>query len=226
MFHLLVYRPLINILSILTFLFKGNLGLAILVLGFLIRLCLYPLNRNILKHQQKLNKIQPQLRELQEKYKNDPQKFVDETRKLYEQEGIKMSSMFGGMFWQLLLLFLFFVFIRQAILDTNWVPYLYSFIKIPLNIDLNFLGILNLNQPNFYLLVFYFILTLIPVFLQLKATQQNSKSIMTTLFIFIFLFGIFLTKWQDFNAAVILSWIGMSLVSIIEALLLKPSKTK
>ena len=226
MFHLLVYRPLINILSILTFLFKGNLGLAILVLGFLIRLCLYPLNRNILKHQQKLNKIQPQLRELQEKYKNDPQKFVDETRKLYEQEGIKMSSMFGGMFWQLLLLFLFFVFIRQAILDTNWVPYLYNFIKIPLNIDLNFLGILNLNQPNFYLLVFYFILTLIPVFLQLKATQQNSKSIMTTLFIFIFLFGIFLTKWQDFNAAVILSWIGMSLVSIIEALLLKPSKTK
>lgn len=226
MFHLLVYRPLINILSILTFLFKGNLGLAILVLGFLIRLCLYPLNRNILKHQQKLNKIQPQLRELQEKYKNDPQKFVDETRKLYEQEGIKMSSMFGGMFWQLLLLFLFFVFIRQAILDTNWSPYLYSFIKIPLNINLNFLGILNLNQPNFYLLVFYFILTLIPVFLQLKATQQDSKSIMTTLFIFIFLFGIFLTKWQDFNAAVILSWIGMSLVSIIEALLLKPSKTK
>ncbi|MGB9763100.1 MAG: YidC/Oxa1 family membrane protein insertase [Minisyncoccia bacterium] len=224
MFKILVYQPLLNILALLTILFKGNLGLAILTLGILIRFCLSPLNRNLLKHQQKLNKIQPQLKELQDKYKDDPQKFLKEMKNLYQKEGIKMSSIFNVMLWQMLLLILFFIFIKQAILNTNWGPDLYSFVKMPENINFTFMNVLNLKEPNLYLLVLYFILTLIPTFLQLKTTNQKIKNIISTFIFLIPIFVLFLSKWQDFSVAVILSWIGMSLVLIIEIFIFKPLK--
>lgn len=221
MFYLLIYRPLINFLSLLTFILNGNLGLAIFLLAILVRLCISPLNRNLMKQQQKLTTIQPQLQKIQEQYKNEPQKFLEETQKLYRAEGIKMSSLFNGMFLQIILLMLFFIFIRQIILKPDWTQYLYNFITIPFNmqnVNFNFLGILNLKEPNFYLLLIYIILTLIPTVIQFKTSKQNTSS---TLIFIIIIFGLFLWKWQDFSAAVVLSWIGMALVSLGEIVFTK-----
>ena len=71
-YNLILYQPLLNGLVLLyeTVAFR-DLGIAIILLTLLIRLLLYPLFHKSARHQAILQEIQPKLRELQEKHKDD-----------------------------------------------------------------------------------------------------------------------------------------------------------
>ena len=70
-------RPLLKILKVF-FKTAGNWGLAIVLLTFLVRLLLLPLNIRSYKSMKVMQKLQPQLQEMREKYKKDPQKLNQE----------------------------------------------------------------------------------------------------------------------------------------------------
>lgn len=65
-----------------------NYGLAIIWLTMAVNLALYPLTLTSVKQMSAMQKIQPRLKELQKKYKDEPQKLQKEMMDLYKGEGV------------------------------------------------------------------------------------------------------------------------------------------
>lgn len=82
---------------ILNFLYNtvNNYGIAIILFTILLRIILIPITIKQQKTMKKTAKIQEEMKELQNKYKNNPEKLNQETIALYQRE--KMSP-FGGCF--------------------------------------------------------------------------------------------------------------------------------
>ena len=53
--------------------FVGNYGLAIIVLTIIVRMFLWPLNVSQQRSMRQMQTLQPKLKAIQERYKNDPQ---------------------------------------------------------------------------------------------------------------------------------------------------------
>jgi len=81
-FDLLIVNPLMNALMLLYGLFGNSYVLAILALTVIIRLITLPLTLRQQIGSYKMQAMQPKMKELQEKYKNDPQTLSVEMRKL------------------------------------------------------------------------------------------------------------------------------------------------
>ncbi len=65
-----------------------NYGFAIIFLTVLVRLVTAPLTAKQMKSMKKMTEVQPRLKELQEKYKDDRQKQQEEMMKLYRETGV------------------------------------------------------------------------------------------------------------------------------------------
>lgn len=78
-------RPILQMLKWLFGVLK-NWGLAIIVLTLFIRILLLPINIASLKSMKKMQKIQPQLKAIKEKYKDDPQRVNQETMAIMKKE--------------------------------------------------------------------------------------------------------------------------------------------
>ena len=81
-FDILLINPLTNALMILYGLLFNSYVLAIIVLTIIIRLITLPLTLKQQVSSYKMQALQPQMKALQEKYKNDPQTLQAEMRKL------------------------------------------------------------------------------------------------------------------------------------------------
>jgi YidC/Oxa1 family membrane protein insertase len=86
-------------------------GFVLVIFGILVRVILWPLNQKAMRANMQLQAVQPLMKEIQEKHKNDPQKVQQEMFKLYKEHKV---NPLGGC-WPMLLpmpvLFaLFFVF--------------------------------------------------------------------------------------------------------------------
>lgn len=71
----------------------GDYGLAIIALTIAIRIVLIPLTVKQTKSMYEMQRIQPKLKALQEKYKKDKQKLQEETLKFYQENKV---NPFGG----------------------------------------------------------------------------------------------------------------------------------
>ena len=72
--------------TILYFIYNivNNYGFAIILFSVLLKIVLLPLSIKQQRTMQKTSKIQEQMKSLQFKYKNDPEKLNQETMKLYK----------------------------------------------------------------------------------------------------------------------------------------------
>ena len=89
-------RPISKlILKLLKFIYSliPNYGIAIILLSTIIKFVFYPLTHKSFTSAQKMQQVQPHLKELQAKYKGNPQKLQKETMKLYKEHGV---SPLGG----------------------------------------------------------------------------------------------------------------------------------
>lgn len=79
---------------ILDFLFRiiGNMGWAILLFAALLRLAMYPIASKSFESMSKMKKVQPKLKELQERYGDDKMKLQQETMLLYRKEKINPAA--------------------------------------------------------------------------------------------------------------------------------------
>lgn len=69
-----------------------NWGVSIIILTLLLRLALFPFSKKSLEGTQKMQAYQPRIKELQERYKDNPQKLQQETMALYKQIGYNPMS--------------------------------------------------------------------------------------------------------------------------------------
>ncbi|MEP7105914.1 MAG: membrane protein insertase YidC, partial [Chloroflexota bacterium] len=60
-------------------------GVVLICFGIMIRLILWPLNQKAMRSSMAMQAIQPRLKEIQEKYKNEPQKLQQEMFKIYKE---------------------------------------------------------------------------------------------------------------------------------------------
>ena len=134
--------------------------LAIILLTVLIRACLLPFNIKSAHSNRRMQEIQPEVKKLQAKYKNDPQKMNTEVMSLYKEKNV---SMMGGCLPSILpmpiLMALYYVFYNMPQIDGQ-----------------SFLWITNLGAPDpYYILpVLSAIMTYIPSALMTKATPTPS----------------------------------------------------
>ncbi len=73
--------------------FVGNYGLAIIVLTIIVRLFLWPLNVSQQRSMRQMQTLQPKLKAIQERYKNDPQKMQMKMMEFYKEH--KFNPMGG-----------------------------------------------------------------------------------------------------------------------------------
>src|SRR5512140_2339984 len=75
---------------------KINYGWVLIIFGITIRLLLWPLNQGAMRNSLKLQRIQPQLQEIQKKYKSNPEKLQAEMSKLYRDHGMSPFTPLAG----------------------------------------------------------------------------------------------------------------------------------
>ncbi len=84
----IIINPFITILLFLYKILGGNVVLAIVVFTVLVRLATYPLTLKQQRSAQAMQKIQPEMKKLQEKYKNDKEKLAEAQMQLYREFGV------------------------------------------------------------------------------------------------------------------------------------------
>lgn len=84
----IIINPFITILLFLYQILGGNVVLAIVVFTILIRLATYPLTIKQQRSTKAMQELQPELKKLQEKYKNDRERLAQEQWELYRKHGV------------------------------------------------------------------------------------------------------------------------------------------
>ena len=67
-------------------------GIAIIAMTFIVRLALLPLSLRGIRSMRRMQVVAPKLKDLKEKYKDDPQRFQRETMEVYKREGVNPFS--------------------------------------------------------------------------------------------------------------------------------------
>jgi YidC/Oxa1 family membrane protein insertase len=96
-----------------------NYALAIIILTVLIRLVLLPFGFKQIKSMQHMQALQPELKALQKKYKNNKQKLQEEQMKLYREAGVNPLGGCLPLLLTLPFLFAMYAVIRPPILSPN-----------------------------------------------------------------------------------------------------------
>ncbi len=86
-------------------------GLVLVIFGILVRILLWPLNQKAMRANMKLQEVQPLMKDIQDRYKSDPQRMQQEMFKLYKEYKVNPLGGCWPMMLPMPVLFaLFFVF--------------------------------------------------------------------------------------------------------------------
>ena len=110
-----IIRPLVGVILWVVRVLHHNVllpyGWVLIVIGILLRVLLWPLQRKAMMSQVKTMSVQPLAQEIKEKYPNDPQRAQQETMKLYKEHGVNpLAGCVPMMIPMPMLIALFFVF--------------------------------------------------------------------------------------------------------------------
>ncbi len=177
-----------------------NYGVVIIVFSILIKVIFYPLTSRSLKSMKKMQELQPRLKAIQEKYKQEPQKMQAEIMKLWKENKVNPMSGCLLMLPQLPIFFALFNVFRNTILLRGaefvfWMK--------------------DLSQPDPTM-----ILPLImagTMFLQQKLTVQDPKQKMLVYALPVLFFFFF----KGFSTGLVLYWTMFNVLSILETLLIR-----
>ena len=102
---------------VLNFIYEliGNYGIAIILFSILIKLAMLPISIKQQKTMKKSVKIQAKMKEIQFKYKNNPEKLNQETMELYRTENMSPFSGCFSAIAQIILLFAVFYLVRSPL---------------------------------------------------------------------------------------------------------------
>ncbi len=178
MWDLLIINPMTNALLWLTGTLAGNFVLALAIFTILTRVLMWPLNLRQQKSMAKTQEMQPQIKAIQTKYKDNPQKMQEEFAKI----GYNPTDTLTGclpMVATMPILFGLYQVLRlvlgttpQALFELTQRVYPWINLTELLPIDSTFLW-LNLGQPDpFYVLP---VLVFITMFFQSRVTMPKKK---------------------------------------------------
>jgi len=224
-FNTILYQPLLKALFFISNHLSGqDFGIAIIILTLIIKLILSPLSLKAIRSQIALQQLQPKIKEIQKKYKEDITSQSRAILELYRKEKVSpFSSLFPFLFQLPILIALYLVFFKGL---KNY-PNLF------------FLGLIDLTRPNLFLAllagIFQFIqskisLSFFPIknknSLKEKSLKDKDPSqiIQEQMTYLLPVFTVFIV-WQ-FGSVIGLYWITSTLFSIGEQWLVIKSGVK
>jgi YidC/Oxa1 family membrane protein insertase len=217
--------------------FTGSYGVAIILLTLIIRALLHPLSHKQMVSMQKMQKLQPRIKTLQEKYKNDKETLNREIMSMYKENKVNpaagclpllvqlpilillfrvllkleypgMSNMFLGIQLNATVLSTLAVALGQTVTDSVHV----GFGSVISALSSNPAGLLNFGvyMPNLILLVVISALTWLQQ--KMSTTGGNPQMAMMSWFMPLFLTFICLSL----QAGVLLYWGTSSLIGVAQ----------
>lgn len=169
-FNAVFYEPFLNgliwLIDVLPF---HDVGFAVIILTLVIRFLIFPLTHRATVTQIKIKQLEPDIKDIKEKFKNNNQEQAKKTMELYHQHGI---NPFSGFLTLLIQIPVFFALYKIFTAGFNFdISHLYSFISMPENINLKFLGLFDMIK-NSYVLAF---LTGLTQFIQMRLALPPVK---------------------------------------------------
>lgn len=195
-FFSVIAIPLHNIINIF-YGFIGNYGFAIIILTIGIKLIFFPITFKSYIQMRKMNKLNPMMKEIRKKFKDQPQKLNQEIQALYKKHGVNPIAGCLPMLLQFPILFALYRVLSIAI-ELRHQP---------------FLWINDLAGPDPYLILPILMST--AMFVQQKLTptsadpkQAKMMAIMMPAFFFI--------MFRNLQAGLVLYWFTSNLLIITE----------
>lgn len=199
-------------------------GWSIIILTLLVRGVLWPLTSIQIKSSQRMAKMQEPIKEIREKYKDDPKKIQQETMKIYSEYGINPLAgclpiliqipIFIGLYYMLQtsceIRFAHFLWIKDLSLpDTlSFLPY----ITIPL---------LDYQLPIHILPLLNALVTVVQMHMTPTPSADKTQAAMFKLMPVIMLFFFYM-----FPSGLVLYWLVQSLLGIVQAIIIRRGKDK
>ncbi len=145
LFHAYVYIPLYNaLIGILDISPWVDMGIAVIVLTVLVKTLLFPLSLKAARTQRLMKELEEPMKELREKYKDDKETQGRKLLELYKEKKVNPFSGFLTLFIQLpVILGLYFVFLKGGLPAVD-ASLLYSFIPSAENVNMLFLGLIDM----------------------------------------------------------------------------------
>jgi YidC/Oxa1 family membrane protein insertase len=179
-FRTFVHDPLYNaLIALYDTISFGDFGIAIILLTVLVKFAFLPLSRKQIESQKSLQELQPKVKEIQKKYKNDREKQSRELMALYKREKV---NPFGGCL-PLIVQLVFFIAIYRILTDISEANFvvseatLYTFVPQPETVNALFLGIIPLTEPNVILAVITAIAQYVQMKMLLSRRETEKKAI-------------------------------------------------
>ena len=189
-----------------------NYGVAIILLTILVRLVFWPLTRKSTEGMKKMQEIQPLMKEIQAKYKDNPQRMQQETWALYRDHKVNPLSSCLPMLIQIPVFIALFNVLRSAV-ELRYAP---------------FLWICDLSEPEglFAAYLPFGGLNILPILMALStglqsyftpsAGDQSQQKMMT-----VFMPVMMLVMFYSFPSALSLYWFLSNLFSIVQMWLIR-----
>lgn len=174
LFHILLTQPLFNaLIGFYNTIAFNDMGLAIILLTIAVRFVLYPLFYHGLKNQAMMQKIQPEIEEIQKKHKDDKEKQALEMMAVWKKHKVNPFSGFLLLLVQLpIILAIYRVFLDGV--SSKALEGLYSFISAPEVLNNSLFGIVDLSSKSMVIVV----LATAAAYIQgrMAIPKNNSKS--------------------------------------------------
>ena len=208
-------RPIFGLLQWL-FHATGNFGVAIICLTFIVRLLMFPIADKQFRSMAGMRKVQPKMKALQERYKDDKPRLQQEMLKLYQEEKINPAA---GCLPILLQVPVFYALYKVLMVSVEmrhqpfvlWIRDLSA--PDPMHI-LNLFGLLNFTPPSFLAIGPLALLLGITMWLQFKLnpqqmdpTQQQIFAIMPWVLMFVM---------APFAAGLLVYWVTSNILTIAQ----------
>ncbi|MEX2431526.1 MAG: YidC/Oxa1 family membrane protein insertase [Dehalococcoidia bacterium] len=225
----IITKPMTNSLLLLYVLLGSNLGLAIIAFTVMVRSLTYPLVVRQLRQMRKMQELQPRIKEIQERFKKDPQRRGQETMKMYKEMGVNPVGCLGPMVVQMPIFIGLFWAINYVLPFTpenlaglagrlySWLPMLDAAIPV----DRHFLGMDLALEPMRSGSILGFLLVGISgvsMYVQQKMsqtpssdpTQQAQQRMMLLMFPVMFgMFSLF------FPIGLVIYWVASNIIGIV-----------
>jgi YidC/Oxa1 family membrane protein insertase len=150
-----IYIPIYNLLTFFVDVIPGgDLGLAVIAVTIAVRFIFLPISLSAAKTQEAMKEIQPELVEIKDKYKKDPQQQAKAMMALYKEKNVKPFSSMLLMFIQIPVLFGLFFVAKDVALYSIDPSLLYAFVPAPEVLSALFLGTFPVASPSLVLALF------------------------------------------------------------------------
>lgn len=222
-----MYNGLVFLMDILP---GADAGIAIIILTVIVKLILFPLSKKSVQTQLKMRKLEPAMKEIKEKYK-DKQEQAKKTMEFYKKEGVNPFAGFLLILIQLPIIFALYKVFYSSGLPAISTELLYSFVKIPESVNINFLGLVNIAGKSIVLALIAGITTYLQVRFSMpvvpkkspdgkRSFQEDFARSMSIQMKYIFPVIAFFISWS-ISGAIALYWITSNLFAIGQELVIR-----